>query len=663
MRSPTLLLSLVLLAVSPNVSSSAPNKNILGRTDPGPVDRIQRIIDNLGKPSGKHPLESAALAAGKRAGIAVRLGPVKRRSRAGVAMASRQASSSSDPRSLIAWLSDCYDAGLTITAPVEIEAKQDSWHMTVVLWSLETSARETILNEASKTDLDWLAGNLAWLERQRANSRPLLDLLSLLLDAETVDLQSIRLRGRSLAVSGLACDSGSMKHFSALLQKRASRLAHPPGIDLDRLKVPTAVTAGAGTGIDMQDLDPLSAVLSVAGLGHANVIVAGTGSAPLSGHMDGADVDGLLTALFERMRLVHRKVGAVTVAAAKLSCEPPAAAMFSDRAVDVFFPDASPAAVLSLLSDVSRVGLLPPRSQNRLALAVRGQAARTLASLTLWALDRTLRGDRTLAVVLPADAPALDKDQGEAVSLWAGDAPLGDIVAELAGIERLTDCSPHASDLSVRLKDVPEKKLLSGLLAARGLRLSRRGTLATLESLSGKHDTSACRKVGRCDAGDTHLYAIMQRSGHYRALLSDAGRSRWFSEGDRLSDGRLVRRIRAGRVLLKKKTGSNETLAPALAMPEGCGPRGCERKKAATDFPLARLRLAGTVRLGKRRAALLADPHGNVHLVREGGLLGRRCGSISQILPGSIEVKLGCPTAVDPPRARLSLSAAAGFQL
>ncbi|HUU02726.1 MAG TPA: pilus assembly protein PilP [Myxococcota bacterium] len=605
-------------------------------------------------------MKTTALAAGKRAGIVVRLGPVKRRSRAGVAMASRQASSSSDPRSLIDWLSDCYDAGLTITAPVEIEAKQDSWHMTVILWSLETSARETILNEASKTDLDWLAGNLAWLERQRANSRPLLDLLSLLLDAETVDLRRISLRARNLVVSGLACDSGSMKHFSALLQKRASRLAHPPAIDIERLKVPTAVTAGTGTGIDMQDLDPLSAVLSVAGLGHANVIVAGTAGsagAPLSGHMDGADVDGLLTALFERMRLVHRKVGAVTVAAAKLSREPPAAAMFSDRAIDVFFPDASPAEVLSLLADVSRVGLLPPRSQNRLALAVRGQVARTLASLILWALDLTPRGDRTLAVVLPADAPALDKDQGEAVSLWAGEAPLGEIVAELAGIERLTDCSPQTSGLSAHLKDVPRKRLLSGLLASRGLGLSRHGSLATIESPSGKYDSSACRKTGRCGTGDTRLYAIMQRSGHYRALLSDAGRSRWFSEGDRLSDGRLVRRIRAGRVLLKKETGSNETLAPALAMPEGCGPRGCERKKAATDFPLARLRLAGTVRLGKRRAALLADPHGNVHLVREGGLLGRRCGSISRVLPGSIEVTLGCPTAVDPPRAKLSLSA------
>jgi hypothetical protein len=662
MRILTLSVSMVLLSVSPSAYSFALNNILVGRAAPGPVEQIQRIIDDLGKPSGSHPLQSTALAAGKRAGITVRLEPVKRRSRAGVSLASAKVSISSDPLSLINWLSDCYEAGLTITSPVEIEAKQDSWQMSVVFWSLEKPKTEADLGRASNADLDWLEANLAWLERQRTNSRALLDLLSLLLDAECIDLRRVDLQGEKLVVSGTACDAGSLSHFDALLGKRASRLAHPPGIDLELLEVPEAATAVAGTGIDMQDLDPVSGVLSVAGLGSANVIVAlaaGSAGAPLSGHLDGADVDGLLERLFARMRLEHRKVGALTVAAPRLTGEPPAATMFSDRAIDVFFQDALPAVVLSLLAEVSRVGLLPPKSRNKLALAARGQSARTLVSLVLWALDLTLRGDRTLSVVLPQSAPALDADSGETVSLWAGEAPLGEIVAELSGTQHLSDCSKPAAGLSLRLKKVPSKRLLSGLLASRDLRLLQHGSSATIEPLSGKQNGSACRKAMSCDSGDTRLYAIIKHSGRYRALLSDDGRCRWLSEGDELSEGRLVRRIRAGGVVLKNKNGSREKLTPASAMPEACGPRGCDRKKAATDFPLARLRLAGTIRLGKRRAALLADPQGNVHLVREGGLLGRRCGSISKILPGSIEVRLACPTAADPPLVRLSLRAVA----
>jgi hypothetical protein len=351
-------------------------------------------------------------------------------------------------------------------------------------------------------------------------------------------------------------------------------------------------------------------------------------------------------------------LGAVVVASDRLEGKPPGAAMFPKRPIRLQFGKVSPQNLFVLLSKVSRVGVIPPASDQTLTVLVRDLPISDLAAGVLWALGLVPAGDDKLMAALPPGreaqglAPEPQKGPAARVDLSAADAPLSLLVDALAGRPGVIACGEDPL-LTLRVRNVVDNRLLALLLAGQAKTLKRAGGKTFLISAGAEADLKACGtkpKVHR----DDRLYAVIRGKQKSLALLNDGDRLRWVAEGEKLKDGRELRRIRTSRAVLRGAGGKPISLFPHPK--RDCPGTGCPLRFDPTATPLSRFRLAGTAVTEKRAAAALVGQEGHVYLVRKGQLLGRRCGRIAEVEPGRIKVELGCAQDYDPKVVWISFS-------
>jgi Tfp pilus assembly protein PilP len=304
-----------------------------------------------------------------------------------------------------------------------------------------------------------------------------------------------------------------------------------------------------------------------------------------------------------------------------------------------------------LLSEVSRVGVVPPASGLTLTILVKSMSIRDLVANVLWTLGLHPNGDEKVFTALPPDvAPAIRKGEPGGLDLSAAEAPLSLLVDALAGRPGVIACGEDPL-LTMRVRDASRHNLLELLLTGRGMTLKKSGGKTYLVPKGAGLDPKKCTETDKATV--ERLYAVMKENKKPLALLNDSGRLRWVAEGDKLNDGREVRRIKTSRVVLRGPDRKLISLFPD--MKPDCPPAGCMHRLDPTAKALSRFRLAGTAITKKSATAALVDEEGRVFLVRKGHLLGRRCGRVSAVEAGRIGVKMECAQKYDPKVVWISL--------
>jgi hypothetical protein len=565
------------------------------------------------------------------------------------------------------WLNRWHRGGLVYTPPVSIRADSSGLSgvsVEIVAWHIRSTGGEIRADaNAADEELVRLRDNLRWLDLQRNNSQALIDLVEALQGTETVFVSRASYQKNEIRVAGRSTDTGSAHHWKQQVEDRASRLNKKPRLHLGDLEAPRNPAEKPVTGLHMQDLSPAVAILAVIQATGADAVVAAGSGEPVSGFLPAADPATLLPRLLERLGLQLQRPGGVIVAAGRLSGAPPNADMFSERPVDLFHPVISGSRALEMLAVLSGAGWVPSAASSQpLIVAVRNKPARVLAALCMWALNLEPVGDKSLVTALAAGAhfTAPEGDPGDPVDLNASSAPLSGLIQGLSGLEEVVDCSGTSSLVDLHLRAVPAGKLEALLLASWNRTIQREGRLGTLGKIGTAPGPTACPHPGPegKQAVVPELASVIRRAENYRALIREGQDWHWVTEGQKLEDGREVKRIRLNRVVMKDSKGDLQSLSPSGSGPGGCKRMNCRDDPEPTDTPLARLRLAATIRLGTVQAALVVDPHGNSYLVRKGHLVGTRCGRLTEVSSGSVRISLGCPGELDPPEARLILSPA-----
>ncbi|MBW1809993.1 MAG: hypothetical protein JRJ87_17485 [Deltaproteobacteria bacterium] len=583
---------------------------------------------------------------------------VQRKDLAGVGIVRLPTVLSGRPAVVLDWLKNAAESGWAITPPLKIQTTHSRVSLECILWAAVAGQKANQLDrQAANQALTKLKDNLLWLEKRRSNSTPMIDLIDLFVDSETVRVVSASLHKNVLRLSASATTDESWQYFNSLLNQRRKKMEVKPSLQIDKKTIPKLADDIGQAGLNMNNLNSSDALRLAAQLFGSNIIAALHKDTQLNGFIQADDKSGLLDSLFEKLSLNHQKIGAISIASAKLSKKPSELSSFANRPVDLFFHNSSPEPVFRLLADISRINLVPPAlSDLKLTIMLRNQPVRLATALVAWALQLTPLEHGGLVTFLPADtqAPTLNDKDEVRVSLAADFAPLAKIVAELTGFEQISECTETASPVSLHARQVSAKNISAMLLAVRKLKLVHSHTKhmfvsQTLPDQTLKNLKCTQRKP---PSAELAVNATIKRQKIYKALVRDKSGFRWVIKGDTLEDGSQVRAIRQNRVVLKNKSGKINSLSLGSVEIKD-NPR---RPSTTTDIPLARLRLAGTLRIGDKSAAILVGPEGDSHLVRPGHLVGRRCAKVTRITSGTVEFSLGCPSKNDPPETRLILT-------
>jgi hypothetical protein len=595
-------------------------EDLAGRMAAAPDDRIPTGSENL------------------QARLEVELKPEKARTLAGVTLEQTAVILKGRSELVLAWLGEIRDSRLALTPPYHLRALRDGFEIRLSAWRVQGDRPDP---GAPDDELTGLLKNLEWFEGQREKRSGYIAFLQPILDVEAVFVSAARLEKNVITLTAAACNRESKEAFIKEVALRAAAISKTIRLEWKGLTVRPEEKA-AGQGLSTRGLDPSEAILLCCEVDPAQVIAALKKGPPLTARIPDAGA-GLLEPLLRKLSLPYRRLGAVVVASDRLRGKPPGAGMLPQRPITLQLRNVSPQNLFVLLSEVSRVGMIPPASDRALTLLVRDMPIRNLASAVLWALGLVPAGDDKLMAILPfgLKAPDLEKGPASILDLSASEAPLSLLVEALSGRSGVIACREDPP-LTLRVRDVAGHRLLSLLLAGRGKTLARSGEKTLLLPVGA--DAQACKAAPERPPDD-RLYAVIRAGKNSRALLYDGGRLRWAAEGEKLGDGREVRRIRSSRVVLRGIGGEPISLFP---QPEPrCPPAGCPLRFDPTATPLSRLRLAGTATTGDKAAAALVDPEGHVYVVRPGQLVGRRCGKVTAVEAGRIRVEMECAQAYD----------------
>lgn len=545
-----------------------------------------------------------------------------------------------EPDMVLAWLDKIRDSRIALTPPFHLRADGEGFAVQLFAWRIQGELPDP---KAADEDLLKLKENLEWFEKQLEKVPGYVGFLKPLLDVEAVCIKTARLEKGVISMDALACDDAAKQAFIKELALKSAELSKNIRLDWKGLKV-HPVKPEKGLGIFMRDLDPADALLLAGEAERAQVIAALKPGRPQNGHIP-EKKGGLLAQVVRKLGLPSQRLGMVTVAADGLSGKPTGAEMFPNRPLSLQFRKVSPANLFVLLSEVSRVGVVPPASGLTLTVLVKSMPIRDLVANVLWTLGLHPNGDEKIFTALPpGTAPAIKKGEPGGLDLSAAEAPLSLLVDALAGRPGVVACGEDPL-LTLRVRDASKHNLLELLLTGRGMKLEKSGSQTYLVPKGAGLDPKKCIDRAPAATGD-RMYAVIKEDKKSLALLNDSGRLRWVARGDKLNDGREVRRIRTSRVVLRGADRKLSSLFPD-AQPD-CPPAGCLHRLDPTAKALSRFRLAGTAITGENAVAALVDEEGRVFLVREGHLLGRRCGRVTVVEAGRIQVKMGCAQEYDP---------------
>lgn len=547
---------------------------------------------------------------------------------------------------VLAWLDKIRDSRIALTPPYWLRATGDGFELRLTAWRVQGDRPDP---GAASDDLLKLKENLEWFEKRREKLPGYIAFFKPILDVEAVNVAAAKLEKGIITIDAQACDKAAREAFIKELALRAAGLSKNIRLDWKGLTVNPA-KAVKGRGLHMRDLDPADALLLASEVERAQVIAAIEKAEPLTGRIP--DKGGLLAQVLKKLALSNKKRGAVVVAAEGLSGKPTGAEMFPKRPLTLQFRKVTPQNLFVLLSEVSRVGVVPPASDLTLTILVKSAPIRDLVANVLWTLGLHPNGDEKIFTALPPDtAPAIRKGEPGGLDLSAAEAPLSLLVDALAGRPGVIACGEDPL-LTLRVRDASKHNLLELMLIGRGMAMQKSGGKTYLVPEGAGVDPKKCVTKAKKETAD-RLYAVIKDKEKSLALVNDSGRLRWVKEGEKLKDGREVRRIKTSRVVLRGGDRKLTSLFPD-AQPD-CPPAGCLHRHDPTAKALSRFRLAGTAITKKRAAAALVDEDGRVYLVRKGHLLGRRCGRISKLEAGRIKVEMGCAQKYDPKVVWISL--------
>jgi hypothetical protein len=585
-------------------------------------------------------------------------GIAQKKDLAGVIIVRLPTTLSGRPAVVLDWLKTMVASGWAITPPLKIQISPSRVTLECVLWAAIAGQKLSQLDRrAANLVLSKLKDNLLWLEKQLGNSKPLIDVIDVFVDSETVNVTSLSLAKDVLRFSATPTTKESWQHFYDLLNQRRNKMEVKPKLQVDKKSIPQPAQDSERAGLNMNNLNSSDAVRLAAQLLGLNIITALKEDRPLKGFIQAEDKTVLLNSLFKKLSLNHHKIGAITIASAGLSKKPAELTSFANRPVDLFFHNSSPEPLFTLLADMSRINLVPPPMTDlKLTTMLRNQPVRLVTALIAWALQLTPIEQDGLVTFLPAGAraPELGKNDQMKVSLAADFAPLAEIIAELTGLKKISGCLETAGPVSLHARQASAKNISAMLLASRKLKLfgSDAKHMLVPQSLPEQSLSNLKCTQRKPTAGKLALSAIIKRDKTYKALVRDKSGFRWLKKGDTLEDGSQLRAIRQNRVVLKTKSGKIDSLILGKAAIKD----NSTRPGGTTDIPLAHLRLAATLRIENKSGAILVGPEGKSFLVRPGHLVGRRCAKVTKITSGAVEFSLGCPARNDPTTTRLILA-------
>lgn len=526
----------------------------------------------------------------------------------------------------------------------------------ISLWRLRPEPFDDAAADRALIDL---RDNLLWHERGRGQVDGRLALLDALARFETVRLDEARRRGPRLTLQARALDAAARRAYVELVAERVAALARPPELEAAVAAPPPlpAPQPDAPAGLALFDCPLADAVLLAGSLARAELLLLAEPGRRLSGRQPGADAAARLAAVIAASGLDQARFGAVRLLGHGLGERPPPLVEQPGRAVELVLKQQPPAAAWRLLDGALEPGLLvagDPR--RRLSAVLRRRAAGQVARLLAWVQGLRGHGDDALLLLLPADRdpPAPDpRAVLERVGLRTRAAPLAELVAGLIGRERVQRCGPAAAPVELRVAGVAGGRLLAGLLAAAGRELALDDAGARL------HPPAAAD----CDAPQPsaepaapRLAAVLTSAQGNRALVGGPGGWRWLAAGDALDAGRRVLAVTAGELLAGQ--GLHATRLALAGPSRRRRPERAAAQPGPTRQGLSDLRLAATALVpGSPALALVEDRRGHVHRLAVGNAVGRRCGRVTAVLDGAVEITLGCPRGPEPPEVVLRAAA------
>jgi len=543
--------------------------------------------------------------------------------------------------------------------PLEVELDGPTLRLEVRLFALPPGARPAA--GAPEAELARLRDNLVWLERRAQGARRLAVLVGSLVDSEGVRLEKARLARRGLRVEGWALGPAAREGYARLLTRRCKALPHPPALELEGLRVLAWAPAQPAAALQLSGA-PLLDVLAWLAPAGGEEYLAVEAVPPVRLSLDLAPPlrGGWLPALFARAGVAaEARDGVWLVPPPGRSASRPASG--SARPLDLACLRAPAREVLRMvLGAPHRALVLGPAGARPLGAWLARRPTGRVAALTLDLLGLEAREAPGLTEVAapggpPAEAPAL----AGPVELTAVQAPAAALVAGLLGQAGLVACPPPAEPLpqSFSAHDVDAQALVRALLGALQYRLEADPRGPRLVPRAGPAADPAECAPGPAPAGPTQarLAGLLGRPGQERlALVQEGAELRWLGAGAQLRDGRRIEAVGRRDLRLVGEDGQRERLQPEAAPGLAAARTGASQ----TRHPLSRLRLVGTLRRpGQPAEALLLAPDGTTFRVRAGAPLGTRCGQVSAVRPGELEVRLGCALDEEPRALVLGLEA------
>ena len=409
-----------------------------------------------------------------------------------------------EPDLVLAWLDKLRDSRIALTPPFHLRAEGEAFAVRLIAWRVQGERPDP---NASDEVLKKLLENLKWFEKQRSKLLGYIGFLRPILDVEAVCVKTAKLEQGVITVDAEACDRAAKDAFIKELALRAADLSKSIRLDWEGLKVHPAGKE-KGRGMFMRNLDPADALLLASDVERAQVVAALKKGRPLNGRIL-EKKGGLLAQVLRKLGLPNKRSGMVTVAADGLSGKPTGADVFPARPITLQFRKITPANLFVLLSEVSRVGVVPPASDRMLTILVRGIPVRKLVATVLWTLGLHPNGDGKVFTALPPDvAPAILKGEPGGLDLSAAEAPLSLLVDALSGLPGVIACGEDPL-LTLRVRDASKKNLLELLLTGRGMQLEKSSAKTYLAPRGAGLDMKKCASRAPGATAD-RMYAVVK---------------------------------------------------------------------------------------------------------------------------------------------------------
>ncbi|MBW1871599.1 MAG: hypothetical protein JRJ19_06010, partial [Deltaproteobacteria bacterium] len=164
---------------------------------------------------------------------------VQRKDLAGVGIVRLPTVLSGRPAVVLDWLKNAAESGWAITPPLKIQTTHSRVSLECILWAAVAGQKANQLDrQAANQALTKLKDNLLWLEKRRSNSTPMIDLIDLFVDSETVRVVSASLHKNVLRLSASATTDESWQHFNSLLNQRRKKMEVKPSLQIDKKTIP-----------------------------------------------------------------------------------------------------------------------------------------------------------------------------------------------------------------------------------------------------------------------------------------------------------------------------------------------------------------------------------------------------------------------------------------